>query len=82
MRDSIFQQQEIEIYEYKGRIELLKDQVEELKWLNEENVQKLGEQIQKYNRKKEKTKEERWNAKIKYERMVEVYDEYISGLTK
>ena len=82
IRDSIYMKQELEITDLKSYSEMLKSQIEQLNWLNGENESKLSTTIIKYEKKKQKIKEERWVAKIKYDRMCEVYSDYIKSLKK
>ena len=50
--------------------------------MNGENESRLSTTIVKYEKKKKKIKDERWIAKVKYDRMCDTYAEYIKKLKK
>lgn len=67
MKDQIYRKQEAEIVQQRQHIEMLKQQADELTWLNSLNEQNYAKLDEKYKAKKQKIKDER----LKYKRIIE-----------
>lgn len=82
MRDAIYQSQEAEIVQLKSQIDVLKQQTDELSWLNSLNEENSGKLFDKIVAKKKKIREEREKHRQEKEKMVNVYEKYIRRLQK
>ena len=67
--DQVYRHQEVELSENKMRIEALCSQVDELCWLNSVSEKKLTEQLDKYAKKKLKSKREKLKMQTEYSDM-------------